>query len=98
MFEGIPGSQDDVLQQLAVREGGDVVVTAEVLGQPLQGLGVDAARVDPLRLRVVDVFAARGHFGLDVDAFEVVEGPGRFGRGRLGGGGRRYREGRGEEG
>ncbi len=95
MFESISGGQDHVLQQLAVRERGDVIVTTEVLGQPLQGLRVDAARVDPLRFRVVGGFnvaaGGGGHFGLQFDSFEIVEGPRGLGHRRLGGGGRSRR-------
>ena len=50
MLEGVPGRQDDVLEELPVRERRDLVVRPEVGGELPHGRGADAARVDPLGL------------------------------------------------
>ena len=61
MLESVLGRQDDVLEEFSVGERRDVVMAAEVLRQPLQGCRVDAARVDPLRLGVVDILDVGRH-------------------------------------
>ena len=50
VLEGVPGRQDDVLEELPVRERRDLVVRPEVGGELPHGRGADPARVDPLWL------------------------------------------------
>ena len=50
VLEGVPGRQDDVLEELPVRERRDLVVRPEVGGELPHGRGADPARVDPLGL------------------------------------------------
>jgi hypothetical protein len=57
VLQGVLGGQDHVLQELAVRQRRHVVVAAVVVGQPLQSLSVDAARVDPLGLGLESILS-----------------------------------------
>ena len=50
MLEGVPGRQDDVLEEFPVRQRRDLVVRPEVGGELPHGRGADPARVDPLGL------------------------------------------------
>ena len=50
MLEGVPGRQDDVLEEFPVRQRRDLVVRPEVGGELLHGRGAYPARVDPLGL------------------------------------------------
>lgn len=53
MLESILRGEDDVLKEFAVGQGLGVVM---ILRQTFKMLSVHAARVDPLRLGLVDVF------------------------------------------
>jgi len=55
VLESIFGGEDDVLEEFSVGERRHVVVAAEILGETLQSLRVDAAGVDPLWFCMVSV-------------------------------------------
>ena len=68
VLEGVPGRQDDVLEELPVRERRDLVVRPEVGGELPHGRGADPARVDPLWLD------GHGVGGVGVAAGGVLQG------------------------